>query len=82
MAYNEELCKEKHKVIEDKITVHDDKLTNHVERLDCLEQDGREHKTQITNLIISIDNLVSTMKWLIGLSVPTILVILGLLLKK
>jgi chromosome segregation ATPase len=82
MAYNEELCKERHKAIDEKLGVHNTRLNNHVGRLDTLEQDGREIKTQINNLIKSIDSLVSTMKWLIGLSVPTILTIIGLLLRK
>jgi len=82
MAYNEELCKERHKTIDEKLEVHDTRLNNHAGRLDTLEQDGREIKTQINNLIKSIDSLVSTMKWLIGLSVPTVLTIIGLLLRK
>ena len=70
MAYNEALCREKHKAIEDKMEVHDTRLNNHSGRLDTLEQDGRESKVQISNLIKSIDSLVSTIKWLIGLGLP------------
>jgi len=70
MAYNEALCREKHKAIEDKMEVHDTRLNNHAGRLDTLEQDGRESKVQISNLIKSIDSLVSTIKWLIGLGLP------------
>lgn len=77
MAYSEALCVEKHKAIDDNLKVHDTRLNNHSGRIDTLEQDGRENKVQTANLIKSIDGLVSTIKWFIGLGVPIALAFVG-----
>lgn len=81
MPYNEDLCKKVQENFKETLKTHETRLNNHGDRLDVLEQDGRDAKVQIVNLIKSIDGLVSTMKWLIGLLVPTIVAIVGLLLK-
>lgn len=55
---NEELVK-------DKIENHEKRLNNHGYRLDKLEQDGRELKTEIKNLCENLKSLTSMMKWFI-----------------
>lgn len=62
-----EVCEVKHKNIEDKLKVHDDRLNAHAKRLDELSEDGREYKVQIQNLCKDIGNLVTTIRWFMGL---------------
>jgi len=52
-------------LIRDKIETHDKRLNNHGDRLDKLEQDGRELKTELKNLCENLKNLTSMMKWFI-----------------
>lgn len=82
MAYNEDLCREKHKAIDDKLTLGEKRMNSHSERLDAIEQDSREYKVQIANLCKQVEDLVNTIKWLLGISIPAILTIIGLLLRK
>jgi DNA repair ATPase RecN len=82
LAYNEGVCNQIHKAVDEKLNLHEKRLNSHSERLDTIEQDGREYKVQISNLCTQVANLVNTIKWLIGLSVPAILTIIGLLLRK
>lgn len=65
----EDICKEKHKRIDERIYVHDTRLNNHSERIDKLEQHKSKTETEIKNLIEQIKNLVTTMRWFIGLIV-------------
>lgn len=55
---NEELVK-------DKLETHDKRLNNHGERLDKLEQDGRELKTELKNLCENLKSLTNMMKWFV-----------------
>ncbi|MZK53511.1 hemolysin XhlA family protein [Clostridium beijerinckii] len=52
-------------LIKDKLETHDKRLNNHGDRLDKLEQDGRELKTELKNLCENLKNLTSMMKWFI-----------------
>lgn len=56
---NEELVK-------DKLKTHDERLNNHGARLDKLEQDGRELKTELKNLCENLKSLTNMIKWFIG----------------
>lgn len=49
------------------------KINEHDERLDMLEQDAIEIKTEIKNLCENIKNLTSIMKWFIGIWVTSLL---------
>lgn len=49
------------------------RLNNHSERLDELEQYRAQSQTEIKNLIEQIKQLISTMKWAMGLTVGTLL---------
>ncbi|AUM88277.1 hemolysin XhlA family protein [Clostridium botulinum] len=60
---------EKHKRIEEKINVHDIRLNNHSERIDKIEQNQSRTDTKIENLCDQLKQLVSIMKWYIGVSV-------------
>lgn len=69
MNYNPELCKEKHKRIDEKLNTHEQRLNNHGSRIDRLEQYQSKTETMIKNLCERIDGLVTTMRWFIGLLV-------------
>ena len=69
MNYNPELCKEKHKRIDEKINTHERRLNNHGGRIDQLEQYQSKTETMIKNLCERIDGLVTTMRWFMGLLV-------------
>ena len=57
--YDEKLCEERHEKIEDT-------LKDHGSRINKLEQDATELKTDIKNLVKTIEGLTGTMKWFIG----------------
>ena len=67
--YNESLCKERHKRVDEKIEVHERRLNDHSGRLDKLEQYQSRTETKIENLCEQIQGLVTTMRWFIGLLV-------------
>lgn len=48
------------------IETHEKRINNHSERIDKLEQNQAEFKVQIQNLVKSIENLTSTLKWGLG----------------
>jgi hypothetical protein len=52
-------------LVKDKLETHDKRLNNHGERLDKLEQDGRELKTELKNLCENLKSLTSMMRWFI-----------------
>ena len=82
LTYNDELCKQIHREVNDKFILTEKRLNDHSERLDTMEQDSREYNVQISNLCKQVGDLVSTIKWLIALAVPTVLTIIGLMLRK
>jgi F0F1-type ATP synthase assembly protein I len=69
----EDICKEKHKRIDEKFDTHERRLNNHGERIDALEQFKSSTETEIKNLIEQIKSLVVTMRWFMGLMVGTLL---------
>ncbi|RXI55555.1 hypothetical protein DP124_01410 [Clostridium tetani] len=56
-------------LIQDKINTHETRLNNHGERIDKLEQNQSRVDVKIENLCEQIKQLVSVMKWYIGLTV-------------
>ncbi|AGF56479.1 putative nuclease with TOPRIM domain [Clostridium saccharoperbutylacetonicum] len=52
-------------LVKDKLERCETRLNNHGDRLDKLEQDGRELKTELKNLCENLKNLTSMMKWFI-----------------
>lgn len=63
----DELCKEKHKAIDEKYAVHERRLNKHSEEIDELSTDSREYKVQIQNLCKQIGGLTKTLQWFIGM---------------
>lgn len=63
----ESVCLEKHRSIDKQLKVHDDRLNAHAKRLDLLSEDSREYKIQIQHLCKDIGNLVTTLRWFMGL---------------
>ena len=60
-------------LIEDKLKTHGKRLDNHGLRLDKLEQDAVEFKTEIKNLCDNLKTFTSVLKWFIGIWVTTLL---------
>lgn len=56
-------------LIKDKLETHDKRLNNHADRLDKLEQNQSRIDVKIETLCDQIKQLVSIIKWYIGLSV-------------
>ncbi|WP_129599473.1 hemolysin XhlA family protein [Anaerophilus nitritogenes] len=61
----EDICKEIHKRVDERLDTHDTRLNNHSERIDRLEQAKSRTDVKIENLCNQIENLVSVMKWFI-----------------
>lgn len=56
-------------LISHQIGIHDKRLNDHASRLDKLEQNQASVNTKIESLCDQIKQLVSVMKWYIGLTV-------------
>ncbi|AJD30233.1 hypothetical protein FDE98_02380 [Clostridium sporogenes] len=67
------VCEEKHKRLEEKINVHDTRLNDHAGRIDKLEQNQSRVDVKIENLCEQIKQLVSVLKWYIGVSVGALI---------
>lgn len=80
--YDEKLCKERCKTVDEKLNLHDKRLNNHADRLDKLEQSEIENRTEIKNLIKKMDDFISTIKWGLGIFVTVSIFVIGILLKK
>lgn len=65
------LCEEKHSRIDEKFTVNEKRLNNHSERIDNLEQFRYSTEVEMKNLIKQIGDLVSVIKWSMGLLITT-----------
>ena len=66
---NEELCKEKHKRLDEKIDVHEKRINNHSERLDIIERTNSKFEERFDGLIKQLGSLNATLKWFIGLMI-------------
>jgi predicted nuclease with TOPRIM domain len=73
--YSDDLCKERHKTINEKFTTQDLRLNNHAERLDTLEQHRSRVEVQIENLIDKIDLLITQTDKLIKYRMKTLFVL-------
>lgn len=81
-VYIKELCVEKHKTIDEKLDEHEARLNNHSARLDALEVDNSSLKTEMKNVCKDIQNLISTIKWGLGIFTTVALFVLGYLVKR
>lgn len=69
MDYNENLCLERHKRVDERLETHDKRLNNHSERLDSIERTSSRLEERLEGLITQLRNLNMIMRWLIGLGV-------------
>lgn len=67
-----EVCKEKHKRVDERLDTHERRLNSHSEELDKLSVSDARNTNEITNLCKQIGDLVTTLRWLIGLLVTTL----------
>lgn len=67
-----EVCQERHKRIDEKLDIHDKRLNSHSEEIDRLNVSDARNTNEITNLCKQISDLVTTLRWLIGLLVTTL----------
>lgn len=63
---NEELVRKE-------LETHEKRINNHSERLDKLEQSTVELRVQIQNLCSNLESLTSAIKYLLGLTVGSLL---------
>lgn len=64
---------EKHKRLEEKINVHDTRLNDHSKRIDKIEQNQSRTDAKIENLCEQLKQLVSVLKWYIGLTIGALI---------
>lgn len=67
-----EVCQERHKRIDEKLDIHDKRLNSHSEEIDRLNVSDARNTNEITNLCKQIGDLVTALRWLIGLLVTTL----------
>jgi len=69
MAENQhnEICDERHRRIEERLTDNKNRLNNHAERIKALEEFRASTDQRIDNLIDKMNSLIVTMRWLMGL---------------
>jgi hypothetical protein len=67
-----DLCKEKHKRVDERLDIQDKRLNSHSEEIDRLSKSDARNTNEITNLCKQIGDLVTTLRWLIGLLVTTL----------
>ena len=61
------LCKEKHERINEKLDTHNSWLKDHERKIDTLTKSDAENGVSIKNLCEQLKDLVTTIKWLIGM---------------
>jgi chromosome segregation ATPase len=66
------LCEEKHKRVDERLDTHEKRLNSHSEELDRLSMSDARNTNEISNLCKQIGDLVTTLRWLIGLLVTTL----------
>jgi uncharacterized coiled-coil protein SlyX len=59
MDYNERICEERHKRIDELLKLHNDRLNAHSTDIDSLNEAKAEDKNEIKNLLKSLDTLGS-----------------------
>ena len=77
-----EVCELKYGQLVEKLDKQEIAITEHTKEISELKQTNMEFKTQIKELCGKVDSLVTTLRWGIGLMVPTLVTLLGILIKK
>ncbi|MBV4429445.1 hemolysin XhlA family protein [Clostridium tyrobutyricum] len=80
--YDSELCAEKHRNIDRTLQEHEQWLKQHDEDISLIKQENSNFKSDIKTLFSKIDNLISTIKWGLGIFVTLSIFIIGILIKK
>ena len=62
----EQVCKEKHKRIDEKLNTQEIRINNHSKRIDKLEQDRAEDRIEIKNLCKQLESLTNAIKFVGG----------------
>ena len=68
-----DICREKHKQIDEKFGTVERRINNHSDRIDKLEQFKSSTETELRNLVEQIKNLVATLKWMITTAIVSLL---------
>ena len=63
------LCEEKHRRVDETLTLHNRRLDDHDGRLDAIEQVSVRLEERLDNLIIQLGQLNTSLKWFMGLMV-------------
>ena len=69
----QDICREKHKQIDEKFGTVERRINNHSDRIDKLEQFKSSTETELRNLVEQIKNLVATLKWMITTAIVSLL---------
>ena len=69
----EDMCKEKHRQIDERFDKNDNRLNNHSDRIKTLENYRSANEVEIRNLVEQIKNLVATLKWMITTAIVSLL---------
>lgn len=77
----EKICELRHKDIEGKIEVQEKRLNAHAQRLDAIDIKQATSDARIDSLCTSINSLVTTLKWFIGLLATTSLGLAAIIIK-
>lgn len=80
--YNKDLCEKTHLTVDEKLENHENRMDGHSKRIEDLEKNGRVYETKIEDLCDQIKNLISTIKWGLGIFVTVSIFIIGFILKK
>lgn len=81
-VFSQKVCDVNHKTVDEKLIDHEQRLNGHSKRLDALEVDNSSLKTEMKNLCTKVSDLISTIKWGLGIFVTVALFVLGYLIKK
>ena len=63
----EEVCKQKHIRIDEKLELNERRLNDHSKRIDCLEQSQARMDESINSLVAQLTTLNTTLRWFIGI---------------
>lgn len=62
----EQVCKEKHRRIDEKFKTQETRLNDHSKRIDKLEQDRAEDRAEIKNLCKQLESLTNAIRFIGG----------------
>ena len=68
-----DVCKERHKQIDERLDNMDDRVDDHSGRIKKLENYRSANEVEIRNLVEQIKNLVVTLKWMSATAIVSLL---------